>query len=490
MPKIASILTHTNAYAPSVDSDTIRGGFLSVRATASGLAGEFDPDAALQSDGNKQDLIKEKATVVYVTDQTDYFILDNKTESDVAPGSANSGWITLLSAIGGQASSSVVADAHSGISGAADIDGSGLTFIQDITMDDYGHVTNLATATVTQASLDVDHLVTLSGVSTASDDLGTFTGNTIADNVTIKAALQALETQVDSNSNNTGTTDLTQTTAAGSLTVNSSSGNNVTLQNASATLAGIVTAEAQTIAGNKTFSNNVTVSGNLTVTGDMVQQSSTTVVFNDTFLDLNVANSASTYTTDSGFKFGRKTSAANTLSENAAFIYDPGTDTGDVTSADYSGCFRFVRHTDSATGVFSAADNVAALKFTVSDSNTQVDQTDGATTQADADEANASSVRSLAAIAKCSIHITNTAEDGDSGTVATDANYAPDTAALNGYPVKHNLGTSSVYVMAIKDPAGTPIPIIPRYEPIDNRSVRVWLGKTAVNENYDVIVIG
>ena len=63
MPKIASIVAHNNAFAPTVDSDTIRGGFLNVRSTASGLAGEFDTTAALQADGNKQDLVKEKGTV-------------------------------------------------------------------------------------------------------------------------------------------------------------------------------------------------------------------------------------------------------------------------------------------------------------------------------------------------------------------------------------------------------------------------------------------
>ena len=49
----------------------------------------------------------------------------------------------------------------------------------------------------TKASLDVDHLITLSGVTDASDDLGTFTGSTIADSSTIKASLQSLETAVE-----------------------------------------------------------------------------------------------------------------------------------------------------------------------------------------------------------------------------------------------------------------------------------------------------
>ena len=54
-----------------------------------------------------------------------------------------------------------------------------------------------AAATVTKASLDVDHLITLSGVSAAADSLGTFTGSTISDDVTIKAAIQAVETAVE-----------------------------------------------------------------------------------------------------------------------------------------------------------------------------------------------------------------------------------------------------------------------------------------------------
>ena len=49
----------------------------------------------------------------------------------------------------------------------------------------------------TQASLGVDHLITLSGVSEGSDDLGTFSGSTITDSSTIKTALQELETAVE-----------------------------------------------------------------------------------------------------------------------------------------------------------------------------------------------------------------------------------------------------------------------------------------------------
>ena len=58
-------------------------------------------------------------------------------------------------------------------------------------------------STLTAVSDDVTDLRTLSGTSDEDEDLGTFTGSTISDNVTIKAALQSLETAVETK----GTTD-------------------------------------------------------------------------------------------------------------------------------------------------------------------------------------------------------------------------------------------------------------------------------------------
>ena len=89
----------------------------------------------------------------------------------------------------------------------ADIIGTVTGTVSDLsnhTTDDLGEgSTNLyftdalAQAAVTQASLGEDHLITLSGVSEGSNDLGTFTGATILDNSTTKGALQALETEVE-----------------------------------------------------------------------------------------------------------------------------------------------------------------------------------------------------------------------------------------------------------------------------------------------------
>ena len=52
-------------------------------------------------------------------------------------------------------------------------------------------------------ALDVDHLITLSGVAAAADDLGTFTGTTITDNSTVKTALQELETELEGHADGT-----------------------------------------------------------------------------------------------------------------------------------------------------------------------------------------------------------------------------------------------------------------------------------------------
>ena len=72
-------------------------------------------------------------------------------------------------------------------------------------------LTNLINANETH----IDNVATLSGLAKDSTDLGTFTGTTIADSQTIKAALQALETAVESKGSATSLTSLT--TAVGDL---------------------------------------------------------------------------------------------------------------------------------------------------------------------------------------------------------------------------------------------------------------------------------
>ncbi|MCG3175460.1 MAG: hypothetical protein MOGMAGMI_00389 [Candidatus Omnitrophica bacterium] len=60
---------------------------------------------------------------------------------------------------------------------------------------------NLDLADIATNTTKIDDLVILSGVAAYSEDLGTFTGTTIADASTIKQALQALETSVELKAN-------------------------------------------------------------------------------------------------------------------------------------------------------------------------------------------------------------------------------------------------------------------------------------------------
>ena len=71
------------------------------------------------------------------------------------------------------------------------------------------------TALINANETHIDNLATLSGVAKDETDLGTFSGVTIADDQTIKAALQTLETAVESKGSATSLTSLT--TAVGDL---------------------------------------------------------------------------------------------------------------------------------------------------------------------------------------------------------------------------------------------------------------------------------
>lgn len=54
-----------------------------------------------------------------------------------------------------------------------------------------------ADAAIAANEVHIDHAVTLSGVAKDADHLGSFTGDTISSTATVKAALQAVETQVE-----------------------------------------------------------------------------------------------------------------------------------------------------------------------------------------------------------------------------------------------------------------------------------------------------
>jgi|TARA_R100000149_G_C5880493_1_gene145567 hypothetical protein len=507
MPKVASIVSHNNAFAPSVDSDTIRGGIRSKIDTAANLAALFDPDAALQSNNNSQDLVKEKGTIVYVEDQSDYFILNDATNSDIAPGSAGSGWITLLSAIGGGSPTAAPAIVdNSGTPALA----SGISAAE--IQSEIGLVPGIASNNILQA--------TNSGNTLADNDFLRVDGTKI-EGLTAGEVVTALNLTASDvglgNVENAAASGIYLPLAGGTVTGNLAVNGNTTLGNAAADTV-TVTADiasnlipdgndtrnlgasgtewAHLYVDNITATSDVTVTGNLTVSGNFVQANSTIVDFEDAVLALGVPRDSSnviengTSSIDTGLNFVKVT-AGNAITEFAAFRYDIGTDT-----------FRFTRHADAGdfsegvNGVGGGADNVVSLKFTHSDTVSQTDQADAGTTMPVGQFANAASVRALGAVAKCTIEITTASVDGDSGSGTANTNFAPDIMGANGYVIKHNLGTQSVFVVAIKthNSSGSaladPVPVFCKYIPENDNVIRVTVGITAADEKYDIIVIG
>lgn len=91
-----------------------------------------------------------------------------------------------------------VADAHSGITGAADVNNSGVAYVQDITMDEYGHVTAIASTSIPNAATNV-----ITGLVTNSTQ--TFGGDkTFQNNVTVSGNLTVTgNTELQSTTNTT-----------------------------------------------------------------------------------------------------------------------------------------------------------------------------------------------------------------------------------------------------------------------------------------------
>ena len=82
-------------------------------------------------------------------------------------------------------------------------------------LNDDASAASSLTALINANETHIDNVATLSGLAKDSTSLGTFTGTTISDSTTIKAALQTLETAVKSKGNATSLTSLT--TAVGDL---------------------------------------------------------------------------------------------------------------------------------------------------------------------------------------------------------------------------------------------------------------------------------
>lgn len=147
----------------------------------------------------------------------------------------------------------------------------------------------------TAASLEIDHLITLSGMASSSDNLGTFTGSTIADSQTTKQALQALETAHESLSTSSGTkitslADDTTPELSGHLDLKSQEIQSTTgtIKLGDNTLVdGTTFANGTlTVNGNATFNHNVAITGQLLVNGSNTIINATTVSVDDPIMML------------------------------------------------------------------------------------------------------------------------------------------------------------------------------------------------------------
>jgi endonuclease III len=87
------------------------------------------------------------------------------------------------------------ANADSGFSATAGVEH--VALIKGIGLAFYNHSTSQWEHTATELEANVDDLISLAGVGENTANLGTFSGSTIADNQTIKQALQTIETTLE-----------------------------------------------------------------------------------------------------------------------------------------------------------------------------------------------------------------------------------------------------------------------------------------------------
>ena len=87
------------------------------------------------------------------------------------------------------------ANADSGFSATAGVEH--VALIKGIGLAFYNHSSSQWEHTATELEANVDDLITLTGAAENSANLGTFSGSTIGDNLTVKAALQSLETSLE-----------------------------------------------------------------------------------------------------------------------------------------------------------------------------------------------------------------------------------------------------------------------------------------------------
>ena len=198
------------------------------------------------------------------------------------------------------------------------------------------HATNYTDTTYTKASFDLDHLFTLvDATADTSEHLGTFTGSTISDSVTIKAALQALETAVETKTSNTGDMTGVDLTAGTGITIDSET--NTTSGDYSATITCTVT-DTNTMGSGFTVSATTDTTATTITQGDDLFFAAGTGITCETTADGTVTISSTvtdTNTMGSGFTVSATTdSNATTITQGDDLMFAAGTGITCETTAD------------------------------------------------------------------------------------------------------------------------------------------------------------
>ena len=306
----------------TVTTTTNLGGMLNVTGIST-FASAVDVNAAINISG-----LSELADVSVSSAATITGALDVNGGADISGGET-----TLSSATVSDLTSGRVVLA--GTSGALE-DSANLTF-DGTDLDVTGNITVSGTVDgrdILDDGQAGDNLITLSGVSRDSTDLGTFSGSTISGSTTVKQALQDLETSLEA-------LDLTITTAEGTNGTGGGGGSVATSQ--TMTFAGTTNEVDVTVSGQSityglpndvTVSNNLTVSGNLYVNGSTTQVNTATTTIEDQLLDLGMVDGAvptSDLNKDIGVLFNYYSGSA----KKAAVYWDDST-SRIVVSADVS----------------------------------------------------------------------------------------------------------------------------------------------------------
>lgn len=233
--------------------------------------------------------------------------------------------------------------------------------------------TKLNYITVTQA-VDLDTiesegaaLVTLSGVTSGSTHLGTFSGTTITNSSTIKSALQLLETAVESRISETNLSVVSRTNTA--LTVASDTGTDAVLPLATNTLAGIVSGTDYTYLSNLiTFDTiNLLDSADMNISSLAILTGVTKGSVNlGTFTGSTIADSTTIKAALQSLETAVETKLASSLTNGRIFIGNvSNVATGVAMSGDVSitntGSTTVVTGTSSVAGKLRLATNAEVL---------------------------------------------------------------------------------------------------------------------------------